>query len=415
MFDVAVLGAGPAGQAAATCAAYQGARVVMLDERPPPDGTGRLVWAVGAANQRFRLDAVVEGQNVAFHARALVLCPGAQERLIPFTGWTMPGVMGLAAAAGLIEAGAAWPGRRTVVAGCGAALAAVGAGLLAAGSAVVAVIDTASPDRWQRARPHGEASRAQVLKAGVPWLHRHRVVAAEGSPGLDRITIAPLDGGTPQTLACDTLCIGHGMAPATEAASVFHAGMAYAPERGGWVPVLDSMGRSTVPLLYVAGDAGGIGTSSSAAVSGRLAALAALDDLGLLDPTAPLQGQLGALKPSHADLAALMRPDPALALAIPPVCVVCPCEGVTRAEIEAALDGGVRDVNQLKQFTRCGMGLCQGRVCGETAAELVALRVGSRTAAGRFTARIPLRPVPMSALLGRFDYADIPVPAAAPI
>jgi bacterioferritin-associated ferredoxin len=108
-----------------------------------------------------------------------------------------------------------------------------------------------------------------------------------------------------------------------------------------------------------------------------------------------------------------LRPD--LVSAIAPETVVCRCEGVTRAEIDAALDDGAEDMNQLKQFTRCGMGPCQGRVCGEAAAELVALRVGGREHAGFATGRLPLRPVPMEAVLGEFDYADIPAPKAAPI
>jgi len=88
---------------------------------------------------------------------------------------------------------------------------------------------------------------------------------------------------------------------------------------------------------------------------------------------------------------------------------------VTRAAIDAALDEGALSMNQLKQFSRCGMGPCQGRLCGEAAAELLARRVGGREVAGFATGRLPLRPVPMDALLGEFDYADIPVPAAAPI
>jgi len=101
--------------------------------------------------------------------------------------------------------------------------------------------------------------------------------------------------------------------------------------------------------------------------------------------------------------------------AIPAETVICRCEGVTRGEIEGALADGATEMNQLKQFTRCGMGPCQGRVCGEAAAELVALHVGGRERAGFATGRLPLRPVPMDALLGEFDYADIPVPAPAPI
>jgi bacterioferritin-associated ferredoxin len=114
-------------------------------------------------------------------------------------------------------------------------------------------------------------------------------------------------------------------------------------------------------------------------------------------------------------MARMMALRPALVSAMPPSTVVCRCEGVTRAAIEAALDDGAAEMNQLKQFTRCGMGPCQGRLCGEAAAELVALRVGGREHAGFATGRMPLRPVPMDAMLGDFDYADIPVPAPAPI
>ena len=113
-------------------------------------------------------------------------------------------------------------------------------------------------------------------------------------------------------------------------------------------------------------------------------------------------------------MAGMMALRLALVEAIPADCVVCRCEDVTRREIEAALDDGARDLNQIKQFTRCGMGPCQGRMCGETAAELAARRLGGREAAGLWTPRIPLRPVPMAALLGEFAYDDIPIPAPAP-
>ncbi len=88
---------------------------------------------------------------------------------------------------------------------------------------------------------------------------------------------------------------------------------------------------------------------------------------------------------------------------------------MARAEIEEAIGAGARDLNQLKQWTRCGMGPCQGRICGETAATLLAPHVGGREAAGLWTGRPPLRPVAADEILGTFDYADIPIPAPAPL
>jgi bacterioferritin-associated ferredoxin len=102
--------------------------------------------------------------------------------------------------------------------------------------------------------------------------------------------------------------------------------------------------------------------------------------------------------------------------AIPSDTVVCRCEDITRRRIDDAVDAGARDVNQMKHFTRCGMGPCQGRMCGDIAAELVALRSGaSRETVGYWTGRPPLRPVRLDSLLGDFAYSDIPIPRSAPL
>lgn len=475
IFDIAVLGGGPAGMAAATEAARRGARTVLLDENPAPGGqvhraappgffappdpdreagdalraalatsgaevrTAHRVWGLGGGPlvpqgqpaAPFRLDALAEGGPVTLSARALILCPGTQERVIPFPGWTLPGVIGLAAATILLKAQGVLPGRRVVVAGAGPLLFLVAHKLRQAGAEVAAVADLATRAEWARALPgllarpdllaRGATWRAGFLGSGVPVLSGHRVVAAEGGEALERVRIAPMAGGTAEAFDCDALCIGHGLTPATEPTRLFRAAHRYDRSAGGWVPVLDADRRSSVPLLYVAGDGGGVRGAAAAPASGMLAALAALRDLDLLDGRAHararwrpwLEGWRAAR--TGAAMARMMALRPELVSAIPPETVVCRCEGVTRAEIEAALDDGAAEMNQLKQFTRCGMGPCQGRLCGEAAAELVARRVGGREHAGFATGRLPLRPVPMEALLGEFDYADIPVPAPAPI
>jgi NADPH-dependent 2,4-dienoyl-CoA reductase/sulfur reductase-like enzyme len=475
-YDLAVLGAGPAGMAAATEAARRGARVVLLEESPQPGGQvhraappgflmpddpdkiagdalraalarsgaelrlGHRVWGLGGGplvplgegSTPFRIDALAEGAPVTLEARALLLCPGTTERIIPFPGWTLPGVIGLAAATILLKAQGVLPGRRVVVAGAGPLLYAVAAKLLKAGAEVAAVADLATTGEWARALPgllarpdllaRGAGWRAQLTSRGIPVLQGHRVSAAEGVEVLERVRLAPLeDAPMGEAFDCDALCVGHGLTPATEATRVFRAAHRYDRAAGGWVPVLDADRRTSVPLLYVAGDGGGVRGAAAAPAAGRLAALAALRDLELLDGRAhararwrPWLEQWRAAR-TGAAMARMMALRPALVSAIPAETVVCRCEGVTRAEIEAALDDGAEDMNQLKQFTRCGMGPCQGRVCGEAAAELVAVRVGGRERAGFATGRLPLRPVPMEALLGEFDYADIPVPKPAPI
>jgi NAD(P)H-nitrite reductase large subunit len=114
-------------------------------------------------------------------------------------------------------------------------------------------------------------------------------------------------------------------------------------------------------------------------------------------------------------MAGLMAIRPAQVAAIPTDTIVCRCEDVTRGEIDRAIDDGAREVNQVKAWTRCGMGPCQGRSCADVVGELVALRAGGRAAAGYFTGRLPLRPVSLAAVTGDFVYADIPIPKAAPL
>jgi len=475
IYDVAVLGGGPAGMAAAAEAARRGARTVLLDENTRPGGqvyraaphgfrmpadpdrragealraelarsgaevrTEHCVWGLGGGPlvpegsppEPFRIDALHAGATVTLAARALILCAGAQERIIPFPGWTLPGVIGLAAATILLKAQGVLPGRRVVVAGAGPLLYALAAKLLAGGAEVAAVADLATRVDWASTLPQlllrpgllarGLGWRAELLRRGVPVLGAHTAVRAEGGDVLERVWLAPLYGVRERAIACDALCIGHGLAPATEATRLLRAEHRYDRAAGGWVPVLDSDQRTSVPLLYVAGDGGGVRGAAAAPASGRLAALAALRDLGRLSARAHAIARWRAraerwrAAQAGAAMARLMSPPPSLAAVIPPETVICRCEGVTAAEIEAALADGATDVNQLKHFTRCGMGPCQGRLCGEAAAELVARRLGGREAAGVATGRLPLRPVPVDALLGTFDYADIPVPPPAPI
>jgi NADPH-dependent 2,4-dienoyl-CoA reductase/sulfur reductase-like enzyme len=464
MHDIAVLGGGPAGMAAATEAASRGARTVLLEESPLPGGqvyralpagfaapadadhragdalraalaasgaevrTGCRVWGLGggplvphgAGAVPFTLSALGhDGMPFTVTARALLLCCGTHERIIPVPGWTLPGVIGLAAATILLKAQGVLPGRRVVVAGVGPLLYAVAAKVLAGGGQVAAVVDAATRGEWLRALPalaarpdllaQGAAWRGKLLAARVPVLHGAQVTAAEGDGMLARVRVGA------RAFEADALCIGHGLVPATEASRTYRARHEHRPQDGGWVPVLDARQRTSVALLYAAGDGAGVRGAAAAPASGRVAARAALHDLGLA-PEAPADAALARARRAGAAMAGMMALRSALVEAIPPETIVCRCEGVTRAAIDSAATEGAGTLNQLKHFTRCGMGPCQGRLCGEAAGALLAAARGVPVAdVGFATGRIPLRPVPMEAILGAFDYADIPVPAAAPI
>ncbi len=381
-FDIAVLGAGPAGTAAAKESARLGAATVLLEEVAVWGLGGGPLVAPGDPPESFRIDFMRHTHTKTIEARALIVCAGAHELVIPFTGWTLPGVVGLTAAAKLLK-DKVLPGRRVVVAGAGPRLRAIAARIEKLGGTVAAIVP---------------------LRSG--W----RIAAAFGVDAVTEVELVPLGGGDSRRVACDAVCVGHGFVPATEALRLFRAAHTFSPSRGGWVPSLDEWQRTSVARLYAAGDCTGPATAAAAQRDGYFAALAALHDLGHIrlvatPPRAPKR-EWAARFDAATDL---------LIAAIPADCVVCRCEGVTRADIAAAAQAGARDINQLKQFTRCGMGPCQGRMCAEVAASLLAPFVSGREAVGCLTPRLPLRPVPMQALLGDFAYADIPIPAAAPI
>lgn len=482
--DVAVLGAGPAGIGAAIAAHAAGRSVLLVDEAPAAGGQiyrkvpgalapapygagdtdpdrragdalrrelddsgvctafGWRVWSVVHGERGFRLDAVGPGAAHAVKARALLIATGAVERVLPFPGWTTPGVFGLAAATTMLKSQRISPGKRVVVAGAGPLLAAVAAGVAKAGAEVAAVVDVNGPANWLAAAPalalrprlaaQGAGWVLRLLQARVPFHFRAGVVRALGDRRLEAVEIAPVDAGVrrrpvaaPITMECDALCIGHGLAPATELPRLLRAECVFDRARGGWRPETDGFGRTSVAGLYVAGDSAGILGGQAALHAGRTTGAAIAADLGGTVPVARTPWSGWRARRFGAAMTGLTATNTAIAAAIPAETIVCRCEDVTRAEIDTGYDAGAREINQLKHFTRCGMGPCQGRSCGEAVAELLALRLvadgavsdvdAGRRRAGQWTGRTPLRPVPLSALVGEFSYDDIPVPEPAPL
>ena len=188
----------------------------------------------------------------------------------------------------------------------------------------------------------------------------------------------------------------------------------FAPELGGWIPEVDVEG------LYVVGDAAGVRGAAAAPVSGAIAALDAAHALGRIDSSrlarekAPLVNEHERASRFASAMSSLAEIRPGLVEDIASDTVVCRCEDVTRGQIDDAVAAGCFDVNQVKAATRCGMGPCQGRMCGDAAAAIVVLDGGSREQVGQLTARPPFRPLTTEALTGSFDYDDIVMPEHAP-
>jgi bacterioferritin-associated ferredoxin len=440
------------------------------------------VWAVTGD---FRVDAIGPEGPMHCEAAALIVASGTTERVVPFEGWTLPGVIGLAAATILLKSQRILPGRTTLVAGCGPLLAAVAAKTIEGGGSVVALADIAGKQDWVRTAPamlsrtdlmrQGWTWWRKIQRAGTPILSRHTIECVEAYGDQLRATLAPCDAvgrpiqGTRKIVMADCVAVGHGLTPSSDITRSLRVDHHYSRKAGGWVARADPYGRTSRRGLYVAGDGAGIGGAHAAALHGQLAGLACAQDTYAQTPGhTPARGRktvdIAHLPAQSSDNLSLATQtlDAHLALRVPrryaaqpplqaalatvlqdyrraarfghamgslmalrvghidsilPHTVVCRCEDVTRAEIDAACDAGAHDVNQLKAWTRCGMGPCQGRSCGDVAAELLARRIpeGSRERVGCFSARTPLRPLTIEALTGTFTYDDIPMPQAAPL
>lgn len=448
--DVLVVGAGPAGLAAAAAARESGADVICLDlfaqaggqygmrpalpggafDTAPQVAAGRVAEArcrelgvrflfdteIFWAEPGFTVFARQDGNALAIDAPAMIVATGAMERAIPFDGWTLPGVITAGAAQRLIKTNATPPGDNVVLAGSGPFLLAVADTFAKAGLRLKAFVELRRPGLSSLApllRHPGRIGEALGLFGGLrrtkpSFRFGHVVTEALGERRLEAVRIAPVDGdGRPDRArsqlldGVDCLCIGYGFRPVIDLTSLLHATHRFDDRLGGWRCVVDAATQQTdVTGLYAAGETTGIGGAVPARLSGRLAGLHAARHLDKAGPATDIEETRRALAEARSFAAALatLFPFPGhLVRELSPASVVCRCEDVSRAAVEAAVDDGAAEVFSVKMWTRAGMGPCQGRICGPALGDLVAARTGGSAAdAGYNRPHMPLRPVPLA-------------------
>jgi NADPH-dependent 2,4-dienoyl-CoA reductase/sulfur reductase-like enzyme len=446
--DFAVIGAGPAGMAAATLAAELGLDTVLIDEQDAPGGqiyrgverapagsplgddylAGEPIAAALRAGQaRYlpsttiwhidpdgTLSLISAGESRAIRARRVLVATGAIERPVPIRGWTLPGVMTAGAAQVALKTADLVPAGRTVLAGQGPLFWLVAAQLIRAGAPPALMLET---------MPHANAHAAALLLPGALWPARRalwkglgliREVKRAGIPIVRRVTgLRAVGGGHLEIVAwdggeapADLLLLHEGVIPNTQISLALQLDHRWNEAQLCWRPVADEWGGTSLPTFAIAGDGGGIAGAEAAALSGRLAALDAASFLDKIDPAerdrraAPIRRALKRERAIRPFLDALYRPTPAV-LVPPDEVIACRCEEVSVAQIRRAARLGAQGPNQAKAFTRCGMGPCQGRICGPIVGAVMADTLDRPIAAtGTYRPRAPYTPITVGALAG---------------
>ncbi|MDX5401246.1 MAG: NAD(P)/FAD-dependent oxidoreductase, partial [Rhodobacterales bacterium] len=424
--DLIVIGAGPAGMAAAIEAAEAGLSVALLDEQPEPGGqiyravTGagagrgavlgrdyldgaRLVGAVRAAGVTYLGGAVVwqiepdaegfivtyscDGRAAQMRAARLVLATGALERAVPIPGWTLPGVMTAGAGQILLKA-SGLVAERAVLAGSGPLLYLLAVQMVRAGQPPLAMVETQRFRDTLRALPHlarglrgwrtlakGLGLLLELRRAGVRRITCARDLAVEGEGRAVALRFSA--GGRVQRIACDTVLLHQGVVPNTQISRALRMAHDWHSGQQAFVPRLDTWGESTVPGVFVAGDGAGIAGAVASEAAGRLAGVQVAHQLGRIDAATR---DARARRP-EARLTAERALRPFLEVAYPPAAqvlspvddtIICRCEEVTAGQVRGWARLGCTGPNQTKAFGRVGMGPCQGRYCALSVTMLLA-------------------------------------------
>ncbi|HVC57456.1 MAG TPA: (2Fe-2S)-binding protein, partial [Stellaceae bacterium] len=373
------------------------------------------VWHIDPAGPPAALLSLVSGgasETVA--ARRILVATGAIERPVPIPGWTLPGVMTAGAAQILLKTADLVPDGRCVLAGQGPLLYLVAQQLAAAGAPPVAVLETTPGENYLAATSCrvGElwAARRDLAKGlGLLFgLRRAAIPVRRGVRGLralgrGRLEAVAWDGGE---IAAEHLLLHEGVIPNIQISLGLQLAHQWDERELCWRPTVDQWGRTSLATVAIAGDGAGIVGAAAAALTGRLAALDAAALLGRIDlaerdrRAAPIRASLAREAAIQPFLAALYRPadnlfDP------PDAVVVCRCEAVSAGQIRRAVRLGAPGPNQVKAFLRCGMGPCQGRVCGPLVGAVIAKARGVPLGeVETYRPRAPYKPITVGALAG---------------
>lgn len=464
IFDLAIVGAGPAGMAAADAACAQGMNVIIVDDqdraggqilrRPPAEFSLRewlpqrvyrhlhvlyakftqlenltvlnntAVVGVTSESDRFALQTVGSSGLTQLLASKVLVATGCFDMPLAFSGAQLPGVMATGGLQAYVKSQQILPGERFLFVGSHPLQLIVANQIADAGGDVAAVVFT------RRKRDYLQLLRSplillrqlpnmlfflgvvlQLLIKRVPIKFGNELVAAEGNGELQKVKLTSTGGtGEINEFLCDRLGLCFGFLTNNDLVRQAGVSCEWSQTAGGWVAEHDQSLRTSVKGIYVAGETAGVAGANVAYLEGRLAASSAAFDMGIMDQDTydearkELCPSLLAARQFGSLLAEISYPgDTFIAQAMVDDAYLCKCEEVTVGSVINSLEenADICDLSALKLFTRCGMGHCQGRYCHyQSRALLARKRSIAPESAGGFTARFPSRPVTVNDLIG---------------
>lgn len=458
--ELIIIGAGPAGIAAAVEATRAGVTVTILDENEKPGGRiyaqfndgfklinptflgsdyekGKMLleeFDAFGEKIEYRQDAVVfglfENRILAFHQKnqgnrlpynKLIVASGAYDRPVPFPGWTLPGVLTAGGAQTLVKMQRVLPGKNILFAGTGPLQLIVANQVLDGGGKIEAILEAGEINNWPKllkgfSRNWGLLTDGLhylqgIRKAGVPLLRRTIILEARGDHQVEEAVIAQVDKDwraiekTRRILKVDAICIGYGLVPSAELTRLAGCQHLYEPHLGGWIPTRNDDMQTSVAGVFAVGDGAGVAGSSMAMCEGRIAGIAVAQSLGHISSQEALKRKkpsLSAIKKIQRLRDALDRisyPRPGLFELATDDTIICRCEDLTLGDIKHAIGKGTLEMNELKRMTRMGMGRCQGRMCAPAVQEIIARQIKIPAAEIAYlTQRPPTKLVPIDML-----------------
>jgi D-hydroxyproline dehydrogenase subunit alpha len=469
--DIAIIGGGPAGMAAAIEARRAGVRsVCVFDEWPTLGGQifrrfgpgffvfdalaagheyrdgQKLIDEVHSCGAQIRSNTIVWGiwdKRLAYvtdssrselvDGKAIIVATGGRDRSIPFPGWTLPGVITAGAAKTLVAIQRVLPGERILMAGSGPLALAFSAQLKEYGANIVEVAEAASnpsPTMLAKLFLYGPPAvisdairyRLRLIREGIPYSPSTIIARAEGNERVERAQVAKVDSnwrviaGTERTIEVDTILLGYGLESSSELTRLIGCTHKFDSELGGWIPVKDSSMRTSKAGIFAAGDGSGIGGVRFALEEGRIAGVMAACSLGVIDSAlaaariAQSKARLRKWSEFRRVLNEIYREGPGACELAHANTVICRCEERTHADLETLVNEGVRDANIVRAQSRIGMGRCQGRNCYRHVAATIARKYHLPLAEVQpLSVRPPIKPISLAAIAVRRDQPEAEV------